>query len=105
MTRTQTSLYTFAVLAVGALLGYGAASGRFNSVWQAHAGTPLNSTGSSKPDGAGSYSDAVGKGMLLAKANEFETRQQNNGQPAKNGKQPNILVIMGDDIGWYNTSI
>ena len=21
------------------------------------------------------------------------------------GKKPNILVIMGDDIGWYNTSL
>ena len=23
-------------------------------------------------------------------------------QPASSGKQPNILVIMGDDIGWFN---
>src|SRR5262245_45863640 len=26
-------------------------------------------------------------------------------QTASSGKKPNILVIMGDDIGWYNPSI
>jgi hypothetical protein len=26
------------------------------------------------------------------------------GQPANDGKKPNILVIMGDDIGWFNPS-
>jgi hypothetical protein len=26
-------------------------------------------------------------------------------QASAQAKKPNILVIMGDDIGWYNTSI
>ncbi len=26
------------------------------------------------------------------------------GQPARGGEKPNILVIMGDDIGWFNPS-
>ena len=102
--RPRISLETLAVLVVGGLLGYAAASGQINSLWQAQAATQNNSTGTCTADGADCHSDAFGKGLLLAKADGPETRQLDSGQPAKDGKKPNILVIMGDDIGWFNPS-
>ncbi len=95
--RPRTSLSTLAILAVGALLGYAAASGQFNSIGLAQAGTPINSTGTVTEE-------PHSKGLLLAISDDFEARQQDSGQPAKDRRKPNILVIMGDDIGWFNVS-
>src|SRR5215469_2114948 len=36
--------------------------------------------------------------VQLAQAQPAQTQ----GQPAPSGQRPNILVIMGDDIGWFN---
>ena len=67
------------ILAAGALLGYGAATGAFRFSRQAEA-TP-------------------------ADAPAFSPRQlAEQKEPAKNGKKPNILVIWGDDIGYWNIS-
>jgi len=40
--------------------------------------------------------------LLLLTAIIFVQELRPNAQPQS---KPNILVIMGDDIGWYNTSI
>src|SRR4051812_17911798 len=38
--------------------------------------------------------------VLLAQAGEGTTRA--NAAPAPSGKKPNIVFIMGDDVGWFN---
>ena len=76
-----------AVLAAGALLGYLAASGRFSSPQAEASGVtppPVDCPGCCD----------VSKGNLLAMA-------QNAEKPAS-GKKPNIIFIMGDDVGWFN---
>jgi arylsulfatase len=84
--RTRTTLTTAAALAVGALLGWLAASGQLH----------LNHHANAAPQ-AGSPQVPVAQ----ADPNKVAS---GGGQPAKDGKKPNILVIMGDDIGWYNPS-
>jgi arylsulfatase A-like enzyme len=87
-----------AILAVGALLGYVAASGRLNPFSRADARPPAEQAGNVSPadsDGADQPGccDALNKGQLLARADEKKAGEE------KNGKKPNILFIMGDDIG------
>ena len=86
-----------AVLAVGVLLGYVAASGRFNPFQRAGAADPSDGSAQAgdgdKPDCG--CSDGLSRGQLLAKADEKE---------GKNSDKPNILFIMGDDIGWMQPS-
>ena len=92
-----------AVLAAGALLGYAAASGSLNPFSRAHARPPVEQAGNVKPadsDGADQPGccDALNKGQLLARADEKK------GGDEKNATKPNILFIMGDDIGWMQPS-
>jgi arylsulfatase A-like enzyme len=113
-----------AVLAMGGLLGYAAASSRFDVFRVADAGpsqprvaekaasTPLRPTVGLLHNGAQQpvvekatrsvkavagtcCSQGSAKGQLLAMANNAAAQDQ----PAS-GKKPNILFIMGDDIGW-----
>jgi arylsulfatase A-like enzyme len=88
------------VLAVGALLGYGAATSGLRITWQADAAPsgPHASTGKfadslppAGPQQGGCCMTGDDRGMLLAQA-----------QQPKSGKKPNIVVIMGDDVGWFN---
>src|SRR5262249_40345410 len=58
----------------------------------------------SNTTGEGCCSDGLDRGLLLAKADGLPPRQQGGGQQPKDGKKPNILVIMGDDIGQTNIS-
>jgi arylsulfatase len=103
--RTRTRLLAISMMALGGLLGYAAASGQFTALWQAHAGPPDNPTASCRPPaGTGCCSDGFDKGLLVARADGREARQQDGGQLAKDGKKPNILVIFGDDIGQSNVS-
>src|ERR1041384_5354581 len=47
----------------------------------------------------------LGSTAVLAAATGLATRAQAQpaqGQAASSGKKPNILVIMGDDVGWFN---
>jgi arylsulfatase len=94
-----------AVLAVGVLLGYLAAVGHLNPFQKAGAASP---TGEAAPAASG----AAGNGASPLCCSTSENRGQvlalasakGSGADAANGKKPNILVIMGDDIGWYNPS-
>jgi arylsulfatase A-like enzyme len=113
-----------AMLAIGGLLGYVAASSRFDVFRNADAG-PTQQRVAAKAavtdhrPSFGSSLDAVqlpaavatshsakaaagtccalgsAKGQLVAMANNAKAQEQ----PAS-GKKPNILFIMGDDIGW-----
>jgi len=110
-----------AVLAIGGLLGYAAASSRLGVSRNADAGPspqrmaetvarhaigapialPLNEvpkpTISIKAASDTCCSQGSAKGKLVALANYVAAQEQ----PAS-GKKPNIIFIMGDDIGWFN---
>jgi arylsulfatase A-like enzyme len=88
-----------AVLAVGVLCGYLAASGRLNPFQRADAAEPPNVKPAESGNGAGAACcEEVNKGNLLALA----TANANRTAAQANGKKPNILFIMGDDVGWFN---
>jgi arylsulfatase len=115
---------TVAVLAMGGLLGYVAASTRLGIFRNADAGlsqqraeavtgfaprpsiaVPLNSvqkptvekaSGSVKATFGTCCTQGSAKGQLVALANHTALQE-----PAS-GKKPNIIFIMGDDIGWFN---
>ncbi len=117
-----------AVLAIGGLLGYAAASSRLDpfrtadaspsqqrvtdkvdgiaqhpSVGQQHNGVqpPVVEKSGHCVKGAAGTCCALGsaKGQLVALANNAAAQEQ----PAS-GTKPNILFIMGDDIGWMQPS-
>jgi arylsulfatase A-like enzyme len=87
----NTRVQMAAVLAAGVLLGYLAASGQFG-LWQAEA-APTTPSAVEKPIVQSGCCD-VNKGDMLALAQ--------NARPTASGKKPNIVVIMGDDVGWFN---
>jgi arylsulfatase len=100
---TKTRAQMIAVLAVGGLLGYAAASGRLSWSRSASAGPPLQPAAGQQ--GASAHapaccSEGSGRGQLVALA---DPRVQEAAARAQaNGKKPNILFIMGDDVGWFN---
>src|SRR5262249_54166603 len=84
------------LVAAGALLGYGAATGNLRLNWAADAApassqAPLSRSVDTAP---AERPGCCGEGMLVAQAGKA--------QPNAGGKKPNILVIMGDDVGWFN---
>lgn len=93
-------------LAVGALLGYAAASGKVNLFSQDRAAAGTEGPAAQTPSDANGAETAcccegVDKGQLVALAN------RNTAVAARaegSGKKPNILVIFGDDIGQTNVS-
>jgi arylsulfatase len=95
-------------MVVGTLLGYAVASGKWNPFPQTRAAVgPEGQTVSQKGDTscagtpeAGYCSKGVGKGQLLALADPKATAAAARAEG--NGKKPNIVFIMGDDIGWFN---
>ena len=79
------------VLAVGLLAGYTAASGKFNPFPKADA-RPQEQSSAPSPRGEGA-------GVLQAARNSAVEQKA-----AESGKKPNILVLWGDDIGYWNVS-
>jgi arylsulfatase len=90
-----------AVLAIGLLGGYLAASGRFQFPLRAEAAPPATTA----PTTTAPCCDGADRGLLLARADVpvAAALPLAAGQPA-GGKTPNILVIFGDDIGQTNIS-
>ena len=88
-----------ALVAVGGLLGYAAAAGHLSLNRTATAGPPDQPTAarptSTDPADAGCCPDGVPPGTHLIHAGQKE-------DAPKGGKKPNILFIMGDDIGMWN---
>jgi arylsulfatase A-like enzyme len=86
------------VLAAAALLGYQAGTGKIMNSWPAVAASTFTSkhlaSQPAAPLGPCGV-EGIERGLLLAQANDTE--------PATR-KKPNILVIMGDDIGQTNVS-
>src|SRR4051812_5381228 len=81
-------LLACACLTAGTLLGYAAASGKLNPFQKAKAAAPL--TGNTPKDG--SCCDGDGRQQFIAAQDEKQ----------KDVKKPNIVFIMGDDVGWFN---
>jgi arylsulfatase len=99
----NTKVQMAAVLAAGVLLGYLAASGRLNPLSRAGATAPSAQPVAVKPADPDSGDcpaccEKVNRSQLLARAD-------GNGAARKaEGERPNILFIMGDDIGWMQPS-
>jgi arylsulfatase A-like enzyme len=89
-------------LLVGGLAGWAAASGRLESALRADskATTPPSKRPAVSDAGATpGCCDGADRTQLVALG---AGNGQGAGQPAeKNGRKPNILFIMGDDIGWF----
>jgi arylsulfatase len=94
-----------AVLAVGVLAGYLAASGRLNPFARAEADQSSRTAYQNPADDGSSVKPAccvdVNKSQLVALADPKLSAAVAK-TAAQNGKKPNILVIMGDDIGMWN---
>jgi hypothetical protein len=98
----NTRLQMTAMLAVGGLLGYAAAAGKLDLSRRARAEPPQNPvaskvTSSVKAAAATCCAEGSAKGELLALA---DPRAKPSVSKDDSGKKPNILFIMGDDIGW-----
>jgi arylsulfatase A-like enzyme len=104
MLRSAKPLPFVAVL-LGAALGYAAASGHLGPLKKAIAAPPAQGPGGAgggDPSDAGSCcSSEMNKGPLLALATHNRTV---SAAAQRSGKKPNILVIFGDDIGYWNVS-
>src|SRR6266849_5052902 len=107
----NTRLQMIAVLVVGGLLGYVVASGDLNVFRKANAEPSNPPVGRiSNPSYQESSpvqvapesccSEGATKGQLLALADPKPKVGTTN--PQANGKKPNIVCIMGDDIGMWN---
>ncbi len=91
------------VLGLGALLGFAAASGKLNPFANADGGQPEQPTAAAPtaaaPAAPGCCSDGLSKAGMVALANHNDDVAA---KAAVAGKKPNILFIMGDDVGWFN---
>jgi arylsulfatase A-like enzyme len=96
----STRFQAIVLVGVGALLGYAAASSNERGNRQAEAAPP---TDTSQPSHTSSTRlpqveccEGSSKGELLAMATNNRTFADNS------SKKPNIVFIMGDDVGWFN---
>jgi arylsulfatase len=87
------------MMALGGLLGYAAASGKLPSLWQSKVAAQPGESPPVEQTGPSCCSEGVAMGQLLALA----AHNRNVAAAAqKDGKKPNIVFIMGDDVGWFN---
>jgi arylsulfatase len=101
----NTRVQMIAMLAIGGVLGFAAASGKVDVFRKSSAEPPRASTADKKSnpaeEAAACCPEGLSKGQLLAmadpKVKEAVARAEQN-----NGKKPNIVFIMGDDVGWFN---
>ncbi len=99
---------------IGAVIGYGVAAGSFSLSRPAGAAPAGEETAIAKlaelfaapaEESAACCAESCEKGILLAQADtQLAQAKKSNAQkqPAGSGKKPNILFIMGDDIGMWN---
>jgi arylsulfatase len=99
----NTRVQMIAILAIGALLGYVAASGGV-SIFSKADGSQLAATaklpvpGDSAP--AACCTEEPARSQLVALAGSSAKTATREGKDG--GKKPNIVFIMGDDVGWFN---
>ncbi len=97
--RTRTTLLAIGMMAMGGLLGYAAASGHFASLWQARAVAQASEPGLAGSPDPSCCSEGGGREVLLARAGGPEARQE-KGAPPKDGKAPNVVFILADNVGY-----
>ena len=97
----RSRLQALAVLAVGATLGYAAANYDLNPLRKATA-APSGGVVTAAPAACptGGYCDGLDAAKVRAAIDDHNAKVSAVAQ--KNGKKPNILYIMGDDVGWFN---
>jgi arylsulfatase len=99
--RNRSHLLAISMMALGGLLGYAAASGQFTLLWQSKVAAQPGESPSAEQSGPSCCSEGIQKRQVLALA----AHNRNVASAAqKDGKKPNILIIWGDDIGWFNPS-
>ena len=87
-------------IAVGAVLGHIAATGHFTFHRSAGAKRTGGLAGQEAPQA--SCSEGLNKAKVLAMAGPAAASTAVQAQEASSGKKPNIVFIMGDDVGWFN---
>jgi arylsulfatase len=105
--KARTFATTVAALAIGALFGWLTAHIRLSALVQAGAAPPESrsvvrpavASGEAAPAVLGSPSTSHGQLLAMVAPERTASRQQDRSE-----KKPNILMIMGDDIGWFNPS-
>jgi arylsulfatase A-like enzyme len=106
----RTHVTAICMVAVGALLGYAAASGKWSPLPQPGAAAAPQAQAAHQPAEAGTDDPprpaccpaGADRGLLLARADEKAAADPK--QAANDGKKPNIVCIWGDDIGQTNVS-
>ena len=103
------SIQSVACIGLGALLGFvvatrdmapaSRADGVRHPVWPVAAETSVSDPDVSRPS---CCPDRPASNVLLAQVDAKTTAAQ--GEPTASGKKPNIVVIMGDDVGTWNIS-
>src|SRR5690348_1264263 len=99
---------TLVVLAFGASLGYLAANGAFSGFRDARAATAnhiFTKVEAPLPAETGSPHISccdISNAMSLAQAKGPNIELVAQRRAAASGKKPNIVFIMGDDVGWFN---
>jgi arylsulfatase len=91
----NTKVQLAAVLAAGALFGFLAGSGRLNPFQRAGAAGPPGNTAKAAGCEEGTCCDGVNNVQFVAAVNAKSAAKAGD-----KTKKPNILFIMGDDIGW-----
>jgi hypothetical protein len=95
-----------AILVLGVLLGYAAATGNLRLSWSAGAAPAEGQVTTNPPaaEPAPCCWEGNARGLLLARADNQAGDKRPGGGGGKDGMKPNILVIWGDDIGYWNIS-
>ena len=99
MNRSRISVLLF--MAAGACLGYAAASVGGRVERSARADVPPQAI-SGEGQTQVTCSEGLNKGKLLAMAGSTTSTVAVQAQDASPAKKPNIVVIMADDVGWFN---
>ncbi|MFN0197214.1 MAG: arylsulfatase [Planctomycetaceae bacterium] len=101
----RSKFMTLLSIGLGALLGYAAASGEFNSISRVWSDQAASDSIADQPSGISETGPGccskLNKDELVALASH---NLNVNAQAKKSGKKPNILIIWGDDIGFWNVS-
>src|SRR5438132_1011406 len=101
----NTRLQMIAMLVIGGLFGYAVASGKLDVFRKANAGPPQPSVADKERSSAQATTavcclEGAPKAQLVAMADPKVTNTAARFQA--DGKKPNIVFIMGDDIGMWN---